>query len=654
MPIGGAPRWDPTTPVYDELGNYNRHPGGYGAYDVWNPVASAKEPDIRNSTIRNNINAHLEFKMMEGLTLKIIGNASLANTNNKSYYNSKTDQGKPIGNTFGKGYIHEGLTQSYQNTNILSYQREIAGNHKINITAVAEQRIEKFNASYLEASKFTVDQTNINDLGGAGLLTSTSTDNKRVLNSYLGRINYSFKDRYLLTVSYRADGSSVFGENNKWGYFPSASIAWRASEESFIKAIDIISDLKLRASWGVTGNQAISPYGTLAQMGSSWDIDEPASYPYNGHSVTDIGFGILNASNKNLKWESTIQTDIGLDFGLFKGRLNATLDIYKKTTNDLLLARELPGYSGYKSVMDNVGSVENKGIEISMNANPLTRAFKWNSGITFSLNRNKVVSLGETKEIPYRTTLGGYGVNVEFMKLVTGQPFGQMYGWEYLGTWKQSEAEEAARFGQLPGDPRYKDVDGNYEIDSKDIKVIGNSIPKFIYGWTNNFSFRNFELSFLIQGTKGNDIFNMARIRLENPSEGTSSRLLDRWTPDNQDTDVPAFIDQVTRSNAALTSQLNMSAKSGGNRISRWVEDGSYLRLKNITLSYNLPQALIKTIGMQKIKVFASGTNLLTITRYSGYDPEVSSWNNYDAQIGVDFANYPSARTYTLGLEITF
>lgn len=643
-----APRWDPTTPPYDANGNYSKHPPGYGAYDTWNPLAAAQEPDINNNTIRNDINTYLDFKIIEGLKLRVSGGATIENTNNKSYYNGKTWEGKPIGGKVGYATIDNALYTFYQNSNILTYDKTIKDKHHLTLMAVAEQQYSKAQSSGIIASKFTVDQTGVDDLGGAEQINSKSSNiNERVLNSYLGRINYAFADKYLLTASYRADGSSVFGANNKWGYFPSGSVAWKAAEESFVKKLNIFSDLKVRGSWGRVGNQAISPYQTISAINSG------ANYPYTGNDNTDLGFIIANPANPNLKWETTTQRDIGLDISVFNGRLSATADVYHKTTKDLLLNRTLPGYTGFSSIIDNVGSVANKGVEISISGDPVVGAVRWNSSFNISWNRNKVLDLGEVKELDFKTTYGGYSLKNGFMQLRVGEPFGQMYGYGYQGTWKTSESKEAAAFGQLPGDPKYTDFNGDGKINSADIMVIGNAIPDFIFGWSNRVSYRNFELTFLIQGSKGNDIFNQNRIRLENTSEGTSARLLDRWTPDNQDTDVPAFIDAVTRQNAGLSSKVSLGSGDGG-RLQRYVEDGSYVRLKNITLGYSLPAYLINRIGVKKVRAYVSGTNLITLTNYTGYDPEVSAYNGNDAQIGVDLSNYPTAKIITFGINVTF
>jgi hypothetical protein len=328
-----------------------------------------------------------------------------------------------------------------------------------------------------------------------------------------------------------------------------------------------------------------------------------------------------------------------------------TADYYIKKTTDLLMPRSLPLYTGIASILDNVGSIENKGFEFSISGDPLVGKVRWNTGFNISTNKNKVLDLGESERIGYRTTKGGYSVNNPFMYLVEGEPFGQIYGYGYEGVWGTGKASEAAAYGQLPGDPHYTDVNNDGVINTQDLKVIGNAFPDFIFGWTNRIQYSNFDLTFLIQGAKGNDLFNMGRIRLENPGEGSSARLLDRWTPDNQDTNVPGFIEAKTREEANLTSQIRIS---GDQRISRWVEDASYIRLKNITLGYNLPTSVLSRVKVTNVRIFVSATNFLTFTDYSGYDPETSAYNGNDAQIGVDFSNYPQSKFINAGLNLTF
>jgi TonB-linked SusC/RagA family outer membrane protein len=653
--VNAVLRFDPCTPVYDDLGNYSRTPLLYGDRDIWNPMATAMGSFNELSNMTTNLNAFLEFKIFKGLTFKITGAAGIYNSDKKTYYNTLTKVGRPVD---GIGNLTDDKSLYYQNSNILTYDKIINTRHHITLTGVAEMQSTVDYGSDIQAQGFASDITGVYDIGGASQTNyRASYDSRRNINSWLGRVNYGYADKYLLTVSYRADGSSVFGANNKWGYFPSASLAWRASEEEFIKNLNVFTDLKLRGSWGKTGNQAIASYGSLAKIGSG------LNYPYNGTSTTDIGYGITSAANVNLKWETTAQTDLGIDMGFFKGRLTATVDVYKKTTSDLLLNKPVPFYTGAPSaqILANVGSVENKGLEITVGGDPVAGAFRWNTSINISMNRSKVLKLVNSLEMGLKTsTGGGYQIynaaSNSLMYLKEGQPMGQMRGYIVEGTWAESESAEALKFGQLPGDQKYKDVNGDGKItEAGDVTLIGNSSPKFVFGWNNTMSYKNFTLSILIQGCEGNDIFNATRIQIENPSKGTSTALNNRWTNDNQDTDIPAFTDQITRRDALLGVASKVSLGKSPNRLSRYVEDGSYARLKNITLGYNLPKALVSKIGVSNLRAFFTATNLLTLTKYSGYDPEVSTFNvSTDAVRGIDLSNYPTVKTLTIGINLTF
>jgi len=655
---GTAPRWAPTVPVYDETGNYIlKHPTGYGAANSWNPVASAKEPFIENNRNRNLLNAFVEIRPVKGLTLRIAGGATLENTNNYRYFNQFTYAGSTASPSPGESQLVAGTYARYQNTNQLTYDTR-TGDHHIVASVVAEQNIQNTKNYQVTGDGYVDQVTGVNDFGSAALVTASSSVVKRVLNSYMGRVNYSFADKYVITASYRADGSSVFGANNKWGYFPSVGAAWTASEEDFIKDLSLFTTLKLRGSWGVTGNQAINPYQTIAQLTSIDGDGFPLKYPYNGLSTSENAFYLALPANPNLKWESTTQYNIGLDLGFFNGRLTATAEYYKKKTDDLLLARTIPAYTGYTSIISNVGSMQNRGVEISLGGNPLVGVVKWSTGFNFSANRSKVLDLGELKTLEFRTTSGG-GYNFSasgrsLMNLTVGHTLGEMTGYSVAGTWKESERAEAAQYGQLPGDQRYVDRNNDHIIDTKDLMVIGHALPKFTFGWTNAVSYKSFDLNFLVQGSQGNDLFNAGRIRLEAAGEGTSSALLNRWTPENQNTGIPAFISQQARVDANLPDNKIIATlqKRTDNRLSRYVENASYVRLKNITLAYSLPKNVIGT-RITKLRFYLSAANLLTITKYTGYDPETSSFNNNDARAGIDFSNYPTAKTYTFGIDLT-
>jgi len=645
QPVNTAIRWAPTEPIYEDDGTYRRHDPRFAANDTWNPLASAVEPIIDRPTYKNNLNLFLNFDILDGLSFKITGGALLTNDSRRDYYNTLTMDGLSVD---GLALLSSTISEWYQNSNILTYDNTW-GNHHLTATGVLEQIYSRGHGTSTRASHFIVDQLGFNNIGGAQQLTKSSWANERSLLSYLGRLNYAFGGRYLLTFTYRADGSSVFGEGNKWGYFPSGSVAWRISEESFLEGATSLSDLKLRASYGVTGNQGISPYQSLARLSSDpgpWGPD----YPYNGVNPTNTGFQVGGLANPNLKWETTAQTNIGIDLMMFSGRLSATFDVYKKVTEDLLMPRELPGYIGISSILDNVGSIENKGLELMIGGDPVvTNEFRWNTSFNITANRNKVLDLGADERLTYGASYGGYSLG-EFMILEVGQPYGTMRGWEFLGIWGTDQDEEARRYGQLPGDPHYLDADKDGDVDEDDRVYIGNGFPDFTWGWSNRLTYKNFDLSFLIMGMQGAELFNTLRIRRDSHWEGVSTALLDVWTPENQNTEVPGMIDGAYREAQGLASQIHI-----GGETSQWVEDASFIRLKTITLSYSFGSNLIQSIGFEKIRLYFTGINLLTITDYTGFDPEVAQFSDYgDQRIGVDLSSYPPARTYTFGLDLTF
>lgn len=647
QPINDAVRWAPTEPVYDADGNYWKARTGYGSPDTWNPVATALETKIENPTYQNNINLFLNFKPMKGLSLKIMGGGTFSNNYNSKYENTKTKLGYAVN---GVGTISNSFYNNYQNTNILTYDNTI-GPHHVTFTGVIEDIFSNSIGNSMRGQNFLVDQLGTDNMDGAQSVSVDSWHSKRALISFMGRVNYGLWDKYLLTLSYRADGSSVFGANNKWGYFPSGSLAWRISQEGFLKDSQVISDLKLRASYGITGNQAISPYGTLATL-ASW-----YRYPYSNGSNLNIGFGLSDIANPNLKWETTVQTDIGVDISLFKGRLTSTIDVYRKVTDNLLMPRQLPDYVGVSSVIDNIGSIENKGIEILVGGDPIVGKFRWNTSVNFTLNRNKVLDLGPgVNKIGYAPTSGGYGLGSEYMFLEVGQPFGLIRGWEFLGLWTSDQDAEARSYGQLPGTPHYADVTGkdgvpDGVVNDLDKVTIGHGYPKFTYGWSNMVTYSNFDLSFLITGSYGNQLFNTLRIRRE-AYEANDPKVLNYWTPTNQNTDVPALYDGKWVEDQQLKNQYIFGNNPG--TTSRWVEDASFVRLKTVTLAYNFQPNLLKKIGFAKARVYMSGTNLLTITKYTGYDPEIAAYPGNDATIGVDLSVYPTSKMYTFGVDFTF
>jgi TonB-linked SusC/RagA family outer membrane protein len=627
-PTQGALIWGATKPVYLEDGiTYSQPGGGYGPPAVYNPLAMAVEPIRDNIYMRGDINSFINYDIAKGLSARVIFGASLVDGQYSVYLNNK-----PSGGLSDEvASITADRMLILQNTNQINYQTKIAGLHNINVTAAYEQQRENINSSMAASNDYSSDAVTYNNLGlGAKIQTPSSSDSRKDIQSFVGRLNYSFKDKYLFSFTSRYDGASVFG-NDKWGFFPSAALAWRVNSERFMENFSTINNLKLRTSYGITGSQAISPYTSLSKLNTN------APYPINGTTAA-VGVGLGTLGNPDLRWEKTAQFNIGLDLGLFAGRLVFNVDFYDKQTSDLLMSVPLPRISGYTNILQNIGEVQNRGFEFNLGGDPLDGELKWNTSVNFALNKNKVMALSGPDEIAMGTT--GFPNFGNTIFLVVGEPIGILKGYIQDGCWGTAEQAEAAGFGTIPGAPKYIDQNGDGKINSSDIVKMGSTLPVFTYGWNNTFNYRNFDLNILIQGSQGNKVYNQTRIRSERTSsdaDATDRRILNRWTPENQNTSVPSF----AGSNAY--EQLQSS---------RWLEDGSYMRFKNITLGYSLPQTVLSKINLSYARIFVGGVNLITITDYTGYDPEAST--AVGTLGGIDQAPYPSQKMYTVGLNIRF
>lgn len=628
-PIFSALLWAPTKSIYDANGNYTLPGGGTGPNTNYNPLALAVEPVRDYFTTTINLTGNVNYAIVKGLNLNVLGSYRSAQSERNDYFNSKPTQaaGTEIASILNQGGVF------LQNTNMLTYDKQVDGGHTFKLTGVFEQQFEQFNSNYSGSQGFSTDALTYNNLAlGQNPQIPNSSRTSRSLLSYLGRLNYVFQDKYLLTITARADGSSVFGNNNKWGYFPSVAVGWNVTNESFmVNAKNFLTDLKLRGSYGIVGNQAIAPYQSLATLSTS-------SYPINGISLS-TGVGMGGSANPDLRWEKTAQTNIGIDALFLNGRIEFTADYYNKQTTDLLLAVPLPMIAGGSgSVLKNVGAVENKGIELYIAATPFKNTLTWKTGLTFALNHNEVLGLADgQKEI----LLGNPGLPgfTKSLWLEVGQPLGLFRGFQFDGVWKSNEAELAKKFSAKPGDSKYKDQNNDGVIDDLDVINIGNAQPKFSYGWNNNLNYKGFDLNVFIQGVYGNRIYNISRVRFETSSgdgDATSAKVLDRWTPQNENTDVPTF----TGSN---DGRLNSS---------RWIEDGSYVRLKNISFGYTFSKNAIKALRLSQLHIYAGLTNWLTLTKYTGFDPE--STLGVDTRAGIDLATYPAQKSFTLGLNVKF
>jgi len=639
-PVFGALTFPPTVPKFNDDGTYRQTPEDYGPDVLDNPIAAVREPMNDDKDIKTDIKSYVRLGIISDLSLEVNGSASIERGGVREFFNSKTNEGERSGG--GAASRSNRNLQNYQYRNILKYT-PVIGRHSFSFTGITELKYTESFSTSINNTGFVNESLGIFDLGGSEIQNTSSSHFERLIQSAMGRLNYDYNSKYLFSASYRADGSSVFGEKNKWGYFPAFSIGWRISEESFVP--EFISDLTIRASTGTTGNQAISPYQTLAAISQSGD------YPYRGGGGLTRGFRISRAANPSLTWEESTQRNLGVDLSVLQGKLSIESDFYISETDRLLLDREIPTSTGLSTIIDNVGSLETKGVELSINGNTQIAGVEWSG--TFNLTRAKttVVDLGETEEIAFDASGGGQGTTVPFMYLREGKEFGQMFAWGYEGTWNMDEADQAAEYGQLPGDPKYTDVNDDGVIDLEDQKVIGNSQPDFTFGFSNQFAYQGVRFSMHWQGSYGNDIFNISKI--SRAGAGTCACLRNRWTPDNQDTDVPAIIDGQTREEAGLTRNINFPA-GGHNQTARWVEDGSYVRLKNLSVAYVINSKYLQEYGVNTLRVRASGENMITLTDYSGQDPEVSSFTGNDAQLGTDFNNYPLARRITFAINFNF
>ncbi len=469
----------------------------------------------------------------------------------------------------------------------------------------------------VSASNFVTDALSNNNLGAGENFTAPNTGSSEwTLISWLGRLNYTYNDRYLLTFTGRMDGSSRFGEGNKYATFPSAALAWRLSEENFIQNIEQISDLKLRLSWGLSGNQGINPFESLQRM-------EPRTLVLGQSS--SVGFAPANMGNPELQWETTEQIDMGLDIDLWEQRLRLSVDYYHKETSDLLALVNLPPNTGFGTILRNVGSVVNQGVEFELGADLLRKGdFYWNISANISSNNNEVKKLARGADIiaPDVNIQGPANI------LREGEPLAAFYGLQ------QDGLTEEGLFN-------YIDQNGDGEINNDDRVILGNPYPDFTYGLTMNFNYKGFSLSTLIQGEAGKEVWNSNKERgavSMHRGYNQLAAVVNRWRPDDPDPNAPF---------PKATSNLN------ANPSSFFVEDASFLRLNNVRLAYELPVVKLN-LPIRSASIYVSGQNLVTFTDYSWFTPDVNSWGSGDLRIGVDRGSYPSNRSFTVGTQIGF
>ena len=619
-----------------------------------NPITSAI--NSYRQVVRKNFmgNVGLKWQILPSLRLTSTFGVNSNDTQTKRFNNSKTYSGFPTKlNTMGvNGSYQTDGRMEWVNENTLNYKKKFNKNHSLNALA-------GFTISSLSRDRysFNVIQIPNESLGISGLETGTpnklrSAEYESRTMSLLARVNYSLMSRYLFTASVRADGSSKFPANNRWGIFPSAAFAWRMKEEKFLRNVKAISDLKFRLSWGITGNNRVSDYAYFTAI-------EYSDHFAHGNQTPSSATGVSQFNNNGLSWEKTEQIDLGVDYGMFDNRVMLTADVYRKTTRDLLLNAYVPYSTGVGSALLNVGSVRNDGVEITLETlNVQGRNFKWSSSFNISFNRNEVLELANN-QTAFTTNLkwtGDFSSTPLYITRVGG-PISSFYGLVWDGVYQledfnvnpdgsyslKTTVPDNGNTRDIiqPGDIKYVDQNGDGTINNDDMTMIGRAYPIHTGGFGNDFTYKGFTLSVFLQWSYGNDIMNANRIALEGNYAGRAVNQLasyaDRWSLDNQ-------------------TSTNYRVGGYGPRgyySTRTLEDGSYLRVKNVMLAYDLPKKALKKMHMSKAQIFASCQNVYTFTNYSGLDPEVSTLHSALTP-GFDYSAYPRARVYQVGLKLGF
>lgn len=629
--------YGPTDPIYTDDEKTNYLVIGTQGQSGNSPVLEALERDSRDKGIRSSSNMALTWEIIKGLTAQYRLNL---NYNTNGYYEFKNNQYNLSRGSTANGNKSEGI--SYFQNFVLNYNKSV-NKHSFGATGVIEgYKSEGNSVSYS-------DQGFLNDfLGYWGIGTGTSKSNSvgygnEGLFSYIGRLNYNYSGKYYLTATYRADGSSKFSDGNKWGNFPSASVAWRASEEDFVKNWGAFSNLKVRASYGVTGNQAVGQYSTIPQLVTDTGNGNNPFSPFYDNATVTIGYAPRTV-NTELTWESTKQFDLGLDLGFWDERLTATIDLYKKHTYDLLLTETAPYYLGGDQITRNKGEVNNKGIELALTSLPvMTRDFKWEVSVNFAKNVNEIVNIGQKDPIYLNASQGNNDGTLDSKThiLRNGLGMGTLWGWKCLGVWQKSEAAEAAKYGQNPGDWKYADLDNNFEIDEEDRTVIGNGTPDFSWGLNTTVTYRNLDINLLLQGVQGAEMLNVVYAATSTrASRAPSITLREGWEK--------AWKPEAETNEFANPQSTSAMMKYNSDK---WVQNASFMRVKNLSIGYTFDESILK---LGKIRVYVSSQNLLTITKYKGFDPEATTTAGSDTGTGVDFGANPTPRSFTFGAQLNF
>ncbi len=622
----------PVQSIFNDDGTYSGPVGQSSWYgDIINPIGKAKVN--QNKTTGYNIlgNVYAEVSLLKDLKFKSTAGVQALFYDNRSWAPKYNWQPIPQPNSYLFQQYNKSLTWLWDN--YLTYDTYLNIKHHLTLLAgssAQNNRFDYMNGSIQNFASNTTQQLN----NGTAQPTVGGSASEWALLSFIGRANYSYDNKYLVTATLRRDGSSRFGSNNKWGWFPSGSVAWRLSEESFMKNLSWVNDLKLRAGYGVTGNQNIGNYSFASVL-------QTVQYNFNGQSATAVV--PLAIPNPNVRWEQVEQTNIGLDASLFEGRIGVTFDVYVKNTDDMLVPMAVPISTGYSDIFVpsvNAGKVQNKGVELTINTENVRGKFEWNTNFNISYNKNKVVSLNDS--VPLYT--GGIGLNQNLSIQNSGFPVNEFYGFVTNGIF-QNQKDVDGYAVQIPGadpfnrtsagDIKFRDLNNDGIIDDNDRSYIGDPNPSFIFAMNNTFSYAGFDLGIFLQGISGNKIFNANRIYQEGMAvaQNQTTAVLGRWTGEGSSNTIPRSVFNDPNKNTRVSN--------------RFIEDGSYLKIKNVTLGYTLPKSVSQRVKMSAARIYVSCQNLATFTKYTGFDPEVPS-------NGIDFNVYPVTRTVSAGINVTF
>lgn len=623
---------------------------GVDGYISTNPYALAQKVTNNKYTTDFVSRLALDWNVTSHFTFRTTGNFTTIGTNTDAYYPKNTSAGAKYG---GRAVVSRGTVSKFMNENLLYYKGTVNNVHYFNAMAGAIFEVNKNNVVTAENQHFDKETLGAYGLSNGTMpIIPTYTITKWSMASFLSRFEYNYKGKYLATLTMRADGSSRFSTDNKWGYFPSAAVAWRVSDEPFMNSLHFVNNLKVRASIGQSGNTSIPPYLTLSTISTYFS-------PMSGNTP-DYGVVVERPENRDLKWETTTQVNGGIDLLLFNEKLTITADWYMKRTKDLLIQRVTPGYSGYRSTWTNLGSIQNSGIEISAGTRIMQKGkFGWNLDANVGFNRSKAIDVGPDLNLDPQV-VSGIGTTAIIRN---GQPIGQWFGYQTDGIYQSQEEILKSGLTMIngqaistirPGTRRFIDQTGDGIINTADRIILGKGQPDFMGGITNTFSYKGFNLSVLFQYSVGNKIYNANRVALESgrTQNNMTKGPANGWRPSLYDMNTGALFEEGNPSNQyrmpGSPEELLM--------LSDWIENGTFVRLSDITLSYGLATAKLRKIGVQGISLFVSGKNLKVWTDYSGYDPEVNTRQGGfgDLMPSLDFASYPRSRVFSIGIKAQF